>query len=316
MSVDRGRLRATWALAESCLDHLPQARQPSSTLGTLPGLAASREAPCLACGARGRIRGPGVICASCQPRVGPQAAPPPSNARALHGCYPCPACEGTGWRRRRVSDPPIDAYAGVEVPAEDAADDISVGAIRRALHASGERPEIREQNLSRATRLIDQHERPESVRFGWEEKWERMCATGSYAELMVALEVLRGREPDRYSIVWQIVCQTQPIRLSAARTAFLNESMIALTALMPERIRVPYYLRPERRNELRKESLWRGRSPAHARERRERDAEVVRLRVEEGWKTERLCKHFALSRAQVKKIVAAGMAALYEGSQV
>lgn len=297
-------MRATWALAETCLDHLPQARQPSSTLEALPGLAASREVPCTACGARGRVSSPGRPCAVCQPRIGPGSPKPAFGER--HGCHPCPACDGTGWRRRRKADTPIDGYAGVEVPPEDKADDISIGSIRRALQAERDRPEIREVNLRRVTRLLDQAERPEALRFGWEYAWERMCASGSYRELMAALEVLRGREPNSYSIVWQIVCLQQPVVLSEQRQAFLNESMVALTALMPDRIKVPWWLRGEKKNELRKESLWRGRSPAHRRERVERDAEVCRLAFEEGWKNERLCRYFALSLAQVKRIKAKG----------
>lgn len=310
MSVDRGRVRATWKLAESCLDHLPQARQPSSTLGALPGLAASREVPCPACGARGRVFEAGKPCVSCPPRVGPNAEPPAFGKR--HGCHPCPACEGTGWRRRRTTDAAIDSYAGVEVPKADEADDVSVGAIRRALQAERERPEIREGALRRASRLINQAERPESIKYAWEEAWDRMCQSGSYAEFFRALEVLRMNHESAYSIIWQVVCQAQPIRLSESRQGFLNEAMVELAALMPERIRVPYWLRDDRRNELRKDSLWRGRSPAHSRERRERDAEIVRLRVEEGWKTERLCKFFALSRAQVKKVIAAAAADVKE----
>lgn len=248
--------------------------------------------------------GPGKPCAGCGPRIGPNADPPAFGKK--HGCYPCPGCEGTGWRRRRTTDVAIDAYAGVEVESRYAADDISVGAMRRALQVEKERPELRDTNLRRAQRLIDQQERPESLRFSWEDAWDRMCAAGSYAELMVALEVLRGREESRYSVVWQIVCLQQPVTLSSQRQAFLNESMAVLASFMPERIRVPYWLREDKKNALKKESLWRGRSPAHARERKERDAEVCRLAFEEDWKNARLCAWFALSLAQVKRIKANG----------
>lgn len=307
MSVDRGRVRATWLLAESLLDYLPQARQPSSTLEALPGLAASRFVPCTACGARGRLRGPGVLCASCQPMMKPDRAPKqPDNARALHGCYACPVCEGSGWRRRRQSDPDIDGYAGVEVPSVDRPEDVSVGAIRRAIAAERERPEIREAALARATRIVDQAERPESQSFAWEESWERMCAHGSYRELVAALEHMRDVEEERYRVVWRHICLQQQVELSERRLVFLNESMTVLTSFMPERIRVPFWMRESKRNKDAKESRWRGRSPAHARERKERDAEVCRLRFDEDWSTGRLTRHFALSKSQINRILAEG----------
>lgn len=207
----------------------------------------------------------------------------------------------------------MDAYAGALVPSTDDPQDVSVGAIRRALEAEKERPEIREAALARATRIVQASERPESVRFRWEEQWERMCSHGSYKELMVALEVLRQREAERYRIIWHNVCLDEGWELSAGRLSFLNESMAVLASLMPEQIKTPYWLRESRRNRDKKDSLWRGRSPAHERERRERDAEIVRLRVEEGWKTERLCRHFALSRAHIKRLIAA--ARVEEGSR-
>jgi hypothetical protein len=236
-----------------------------------------------------------------------------------HGCHMCPVCEGTGWRRRRKADAEWDAYAGIEVPAQAKAEDISIGAIREAVQAERERPDIGHAALARAERVIEIAERPESERFGWEVQWERMCANGSYAELVVALEVLRMREEARYQIVWQVVVLghgyrpeerddagkvARPasglIRLSEGRQAFLNESMSVLASLMPERIRVPAWIRD--RDRLAKKSLWHGRSPAHARERHQRDEEVRRLRFEEGWKISQLQREFALSRSHVKRI--------------
>lgn len=231
----------------------------------------------------------------------------------------CPVCEGTGWRRRRVSDPEFDAYAGIEVPARTKADDISVGAMREALAAQRERPEIAYQAESRARMIVETHERPESERFGWERQWDRMCAHGSYAELVVALELLRMREERRYQVIWQVVVLghgyrteerdesgrvTRPasglIRLSDGRQSFLNESMSVLASLMPERIRVPRWIRE--RDATAKKSLWHGRSPAHARERRERDEEVRRLRVEEKVPLGQLMRRYALSKRQIQRI--------------
>lgn len=221
----------------------------------------------------------------------------------LHGCYACPVCEGTGWRRRRRNDPAVDSYAGIEVPEQAAADDISVGAIRRALAEQRERPEIGHDALARATHAVEAAERPDGDRFGWEAAWERMCAAGSYAELRVALELLRMQAEARYSIVWQIVCLQQPIILSDGRAAFLNESMVELTTFMPEKIRVPRWLRDDVAAKARKQSTWYGKSPAHIRERRERDDEIRRLKAD-GVKLGVLQRQFALSKAQILKICA------------
>lgn len=304
MSVDRGRVRATWLLAESFLDYLPQARQPSSTLGTLPGLTESRLVPCTACAARGRVYAAGRPCAVCPPLTNAKGERKPSFG-VRHGCKPCLVCDGLGWRRRRKSDPETDAYASTPVPPAEKAEDVSLGAIRGALQAQRERPEIGFASLARATRAVEAAERPDSERFGWEIAWERMCRLGSYAELRVALELLRTSEPDRYSIVWQKVCLGQPIELSERRQTFLNESMGVLASFMPERIRVPRYLREEVAAKARKQSLWQGKSPAHKRERRERDEEIRRRRAE-GEPIGHLQRSFALSRMQIHRIIAAG----------
>lgn len=195
---------------------------------------------------------------------------------------------------------------------------VSVGEIREALAEQRERPEIAHAALARVDHALELADRPESDRFGWEVQWDRMCAHGSYAELVVALELTRMREENRYRIIWQVIVQghayqpeerddrgkvTRPasglIRLSDASAAFLNESMVFLTALMPERIKVPFWLRDRHKDA--KKSLWHGRTPAHARERRERDEEVRRLRGE-GVKVSALQRQFALSKRQVIRI--------------
>lgn len=304
MSIDKARVRDTRTLCRSMLDHLPQARQPSTTIETVAGLAPSRLAPCTACGARGRVAN-GKPCAGCAPLTGSLDRAPHFGVK--HGCTPCPGCDGMGWRRRRVSDASLDGYASVEVPQSFDPEKRGelLKAVRTSLAAERERPEMRDQAIRRTTRLLDLAERPESVRFAWEERWEAMCAQGSYAELVVAFEILRQRYPDDYSLIWQVEVMQTGIELSDGRQRYLNASMVRLASMMPERIRVPYFLRAAVRNDLKKESLWRGRMPAHARERLERDMQVRRLRYEDEWKLRRLGEHFALSMAQVKRIVAA-----------
>lgn len=192
--------------------------------------------------------------------------------------------------------------AGVPVPAQDDPDDISVGAIRRALAEDKARPELGYAALTRATAAVNAHDRPEEDRYAWEVAWERMCKTGSYAELVVALELLRMKAQPRYSIIWQKVCLHQPIELSDGRQAFLNQSMVYLTVFMPEQIRLPRYLRDEVAAKAKKHSLQHGKGPAHARERLLRDQEIVQRRAE-GEKIARLCRDYALSRMTIHRII-------------
>jgi hypothetical protein len=106
-------------------------------------------------------------------------------------------------------------------------------------------------------------------------------------------------------LIWQKVCCKVDLRLSDGRLAFLNESMGILAVYMPEKIRVPRYLRDDVQNAKKKKSRWHGRSPAHARERAERDAEIVE-RKEAGDKISLLCRDYALDRRSIHRILAKG----------
>jgi hypothetical protein len=296
-SVDQDRVRATWILCETLLDHLPQARQSSSTLGNLAGLAAGRLVPCGRCGAKGRVTALGHQCAKCVPRTAPSR---PSASEIHHfGCSPCLQCDGTGWRKRRAGDGDWDEYAGVELAPVPTG---LVNEVKQALALEKERPELRDVALRRADRVLGELTGV-TVEEDWAAAWRRKTGAGSYAELAFALERLRDTDTGRYRAVWRFVVLDEPVELGDATRAFVNESMVVLASMLPERIRVPRWLQPQAENHARKESLWRGQTPAHARQRAERDAEMRRLRFEEGWKIKRLCRHFGLAEAQVKRIV-------------
>jgi hypothetical protein len=296
VGVDQDRVRATWILCETLIDHLPQARQSSSVLGNSAGLAGGRLVPCVRCGARGRVTAKGNPCASCTPRMSP------SRSSVLpvekHGCRPCLACDGAGWRKRRAGEQEWDEYAGVEMAPEPTG---LVNEVKQALALEKERPEILDLALRRADRTLAEmtgvtHEE------GWEAAWRRKSGAGSYRELAMALERLRDVEPMRYSIVWRVVVMAEERTLAEPVAAFLNESMVMLAGMMPERIKVPRWIDPAKAHAARKHSLWFGKTAAHARQRAERDAEVNRLRFEEQWKVSRIARFVALSEMQVKRI--------------
>lgn len=300
VGVDQPRVRATWVLCETLLDHLPQARQPSSTLGNLAGLAASRLVPCERCGARGRVNPQGHPCASCVPQTSSEKGR--FIAQGRHGCRSCTVCNGFGWRDRRAGDKAWDEYASVELAPRPTG---LVNEVKQALALEKERPGLRDAALRRADRVLLEMQGTTTA-FGWEVAWERKTKHGSYGELVLALERLRDTEEHRYRAVWRVVVLDEASGVLPPRLqGFLNESMVVLTSMMPERIKVPRWLRADEVNDVRKESLWRGKTPAHRRQRQERDAEVNRLRFEEGWKVARLARHFALSEMQIKRINAA-----------
>lgn len=301
-SIDQDRVRATWILCESLLEHLPQPRQSSSVLGNLSGLAGGRLVPCGRCGSRGRVSGKGNPCALCTPRT--LASRDSILVSPKHGCLPCLVCDSTGWRKRRAGESEWDEYAGVEMaPAPTGL----VNEVKQALALEKERPELREIALRRADRVLGEMTGI-TLEEGWELAWRRKSKAGSYRELVRALDLLRdgsrtvGAETERYRVIWRFVVLAEPVELSDRVSAFLNESMVVLASMMPERIKVPRWLNETSAHAARKNSLWFGKTPAHARQRKERDEEIRRLRFEEGWKVKRLARHFALSEMQIKRI--------------
>lgn len=284
------RTEAVLILGRSLLDYLPQARQPSATLGTTPGLVGGKTVPCETCGTRGRVNHKGTPCALCGPLLGPQT--PARNEGVGHGCKPCLVCLGWGWRQARAGDPAWDSYARVEIASGDVGE--------------GTEGDDLERRLQHTNRLLESWERPESVAFGWENARKRQFAAGDYANLLDALGKLADDHPGRHRLWWRVVVLDQDLQLSAQLDDANDDTTEMLANLMPrKRIRVPAWLLPERENEARKTSLWRGKSGPHGLMRQERDHEILLQRHEKGWKVARIARYHSLTERHVKRVLAA-----------
>lgn len=294
--VDQDRVRDTWVLCETLLDHLPQARQSSGALGNLSGLAGGRLVPCPRCGARGRVTAKGNPCASCIPKT--SASEGRLEVQGVHGCSRCVVCDGVGWRKRRAGEPEWDEYAAVEMAPPPTG---LLNEVKQALALEKERPGLRDVALRRADRVLQEmtgvtHEEP------WADSWRRKCRQGSYRELQRALERLRDSEEARYRVIWRLVILDDGTVPNERIAAFLNESMVVLASMMPDRIKLPRHLTPEEGHRARKASLWHGKTVGHVQARQERNREIQRLRYVEGWKVKRIARHYGLSEMQVKRI--------------
>ena len=279
---------AVVVLGRSLLDYLPQARQPSSTLGTTPGLAAGKTVPCETCGSRGRVSERGNPCAACSPLIGSRS--PARNDGGGHGCKPCLVCLGWGWRRARAGDSAWDEYARVEIASGDVGE--------------GTEGDDLERRLQQTTRLLASWEKPETVAFAWEERRKTQFASGDYDNLVAALGKLEVSHPGRHRTWWSVNVVQDGKTIGPALQVRLDETTEMIAALMPKRpIRVPRWLRPEGTNEDRKTSLWRGKAPAHETQRNARDEEILSLR-EKGWKIARIARYHSLTERHVKRILA------------
>lgn len=298
MEHEDARIQAVLTLGGSLLDYLDQPRQPSSTLGTEPGLSRSREVPCSACGARGRVAR-GRPCASCPPRTGTNPRPPAF--AATHGCTPCLGCDGTGWRRRRKGDPEYDAYAGAEIESDQGHSD----------RKRWEELQDLERRLAQTEAYIAHYEgRDDDVEVGWERRRLAQWRQGSYAELVLALADLERRWPSGYSLFWRHVVLGGYGRLTGrALDALLEVARLLAYELMPEQIKVPRALRGDERAADAKESLWRGRTAKHEQARRERDQRIIHQRFVLGWKVARIARYHALEERSVKRIIASASVA-------
>lgn len=282
------------ALGRTLLEYLPQARSPSSALGTSPGLAASRYVPCETCGARGSVSPKGQPCASCPPLLGEKAGRKSAEERSRHGCRPCSVCEATGWRKRRKGDPEWDAVARVPIQDQD----------------RKENAQTLDAKLRHTERLLALWERPNSVGYRWEEQRRRMERSGSYRELGEALRKLERIAPRRFATWWRlVVCGEMEFVILGER---MREQLVATTkllaAMMPAEIRMPRELREESANAARKQSLAQGKSPAHARLRSERDSTILQMAEGEfdgrRWKVSQIARHYSLTERRVKQVLA------------
>jgi len=279
------------ALGRELLSYLPAPRQSSTLLraSTAPGPAPAGRVPCQACQGRGRVRGPGVPCVRCAPRRLPTRGAPPWNTG--HGCKPCLGCEGTGWRKARAGEEPVDEYVG---PARG--DDFEMGLDLAT-------------RLEHTNRLLRLWLDPDSVGYRWEEVKERQWKSGSFAELDQALRRLRETHPGRFSLWWRVIVLAEPLELTEAARQAVAQTSDMLAAMMPRPIRVPAWMRPDRRARDRKTSLWRGRTNGHERQRQERNA-LIRHQAEDlGWSSKKIADWHGLTKQRVNQILAKARAA-------
>jgi hypothetical protein len=274
---------AVEALGRSLLDYLPQARQPSSTLGTAPGLAAANEKPCETCGARGRVTTKGQPCAACSPLLGAKSGKPHFGVK--HGCRPCLICDGWGWVRSRTSR--FDGYAREPIDDQSRADNSADLAAR----------------LARSTMLLAEWERPETVGFAWERRREQQWRSGDYQALTKALQSLERIAPRRASVWWRKVVLDEPLVLSHTMKSELRRTTEMLCELMPDRdLRVPRHLQPSNRVQDMKVSLWRGQTTRHERMRESRDGVVVEQRGR-GMTSTEIAAYHGMTRRHVNRIL-------------
>lgn len=168
------------------------------------------------------------------------------------------------------------------------------------------------RQLDRARFLLRLWTEPEKVEEVWEERRKNQWRMGSYEELCVSLGVVKDQTPMRFSLVWRSVVLGHVdwdvpargiLRLSESSLKEVNATLYYMAYdLMPDPIRVPAHLRPERVNRARKTSLWRGRTPAHRKARRERDEEIVKQRAQ-GWKVARIARFHSIDERRVKQIL-------------
>ena len=292
------RVQAVLTLGGSLLDYLDQPRQPSSTLRTEPGLSSSREVPCTACQARGRMKGSSP-CVRCLPRTGTN--PPPIAHSTDHGCTPCLGCEGSGWRRRRKSDPVFDAYAGAELDSFKGKSD----------RKRWEELQDLERRLAHTERVLAVYEGRDETEVGWETRRAAQWRQGSYGELVRALRKLEQTMPGAHSIFWRHVVLGGYGQLSdrLQHLVYRTARYIAYSLMPDGEIRVPRALRGDERAADAKESLWRGRTEAHDLARRERDQLILHQRHVLRWKVSRIARYHALEERTIKRITATATAA-------
>lgn len=152
------RLRRLRALLETRFDYLPASRSSMPATSSGPAEKSSRV-PCETCRGAGRVT---------FKRAGRKLA------------RICLACDGTGQRRRRRSDPAYDSYVGAVRPGKPRV--MSAREYDDEIHRLAELADTRRGEI--------QHEQ-----YGWERARAGRDMAGSYLELDRAVSELRRRMP-------------------------------------------------------------------------------------------------------------------------
>lgn len=159
------------------------------------------------------------------------------------------------------------------------------------------------RRLERTNKLLRLWLEPDSVGFAWEERKAELWGSGSFRELDLALRKLREHAPRRFSLWWRVIVLDEPIVLSQAMRGHLEDTSDQLAALMPRPIKVPPWLRPDRHAQIRKSSLWRGRTNGHADQRSERDKQIAH-QAALGWSAKKIADYHGLDKRRVNQILA------------
>lgn len=239
------RMRQVRVLLDTRHDYLPSVHV--TDLGDRPGPAASKRVPCELCDRSGRYR-----------------------VRA--GSRVCPACGGSGWRRRRPEDEEWDEYT--ETLLADAQLGVaglpSVGEDIQRLTASIDRIQA---DLDARAGLFDQEQ------YGWEKARRSYYRHGSYAELDRSLTIMARGFPYLHSVLVQATARALPARPARNGKTVVAMGEAYLATEMRGPIRVPKWISYER-------SV--SKTP------------TVKQLAMEGMKSPQIAKRLGLSKSKVK----------------
>lgn len=330
---------AVFILARSSEDWIPLPRLPEPTAAPTKARPANQDpdswaalelVPCGLCGGRGRMLAGVRPCHACPSLTKPGKDRAPGwlamrSKRAAHGCLPCTGCEGAGWRERREGETPVDPYTlerldlqGERVVERSIADQLRTGDLRyseqRAL----------DDAIDKTARLIAMYDgsRDDLEQFGWERLKDLYWRHGDYRLLARAQALLAVGRPMRWTTWRRFVIgqddhgvRSDRIRESLAETAglmgawMIAERRAQLNGLALKRpreveLRVPPWLSPQLDAEVRKGSLWQGKTAAHHAARAGRDALILAMR--DAHTEAEIAGRFALTERRVRQILALG----------
>jgi hypothetical protein len=177
----------------------------------------------------------------------------------------CSDCEGLGYRM-------VDPFTGRRPLTVDRDPGPLTGSERAAAW------HLEDAKLAQTEAIIRQHEGKESAGDTFTtavDRRDRFDEAGSFAELRAALEQLRDQNPAASNLAVQVGMYGVGIATEGELRDAFEMCCEVLAYWMPERIRVPGFLRAPVDPAARKKSLHRGRTEAHTAERDRRDLEVV-----------------------------------------
>lgn len=277
------RAQQTRRLLETLLDYLPSPRTSSGTLASSSstGAAPSGIVRCGRCSGSGRVVGFDLDARPCP-------ACTTGSSRKSHDCQPCLLCDGTGQHRtRRKGEATIDPYTRQLVNDEETLYDT-------ALRASSLR-EI-EAQLERMERG------PESDEYGWERDKRTYNRAGSYRNAEEVLGWLRLHYPRRHALVWSVLVCSEPVELGPAAMLELDVTLEHLASLMPDPIRVPWWLEEGARPSSPGRGRWANGAAQLGRD------ESIRVEAGRGRSVPQLAQRFGLSKRRVQQILTASYA--------